>query len=438
MAGLGAYTTHGGRLGAVLVNGAKIHGDLLEKVTAASLALSTQEVSTLTLTIADADVALLRRDVFAKRQPVDAAGLKLQVESRSIVDVGGLPGLQATCWPRVIARLRALKGTDVRHRLSPTTYIGMDVRSAGGAFVGQPSPSRSTIVRVHDSSTNETAFDVHVRLAAELGFDYFEAAGVVYFGKPSWLVRRLPAVPIRWDGRRTDGRLWQVPTMRDSDADNSTGTTGTLVGAPSLLEQAVPGRAVSLRGLGSYDGLYLATGLSMDLDGVTAATVEIAQPVDPVPQPPDSTAPPSKSASVASTSAAAGGSPSARAVAALQAARSVIGTPYRWGGAEPGGFDCSGLMAWAYGRAGLELPRTAVAQWDSGGHPDLPPGLALSKLRPGDLIFYAANPSRPSTIHHVAMYAGDEMMVVAPSTGQAVTLVKVYGTGYAGATRPAP
>lgn len=434
MAGVGTYTPHG-RIGQLLVNGAKLRADLIERVSAASVDLSTEQVSTLDVTIADPDVALLRLDVLAKRSPVDGAGLKLQVEKRAVVDVAGAPGLQATCWPRVIARLRGAKGARVRHRISPTTYIGMDVKAAGGTFVGQPTAVRSSIARVHDSATNETDFDVHLRLAQEVGALYFEAGGVVYFGKPSWLVRRLPAIPIRWDGRRTDGRLWSIPAMSDSDADGSAGVTGSLVGDPLLLEQAVPGRALALRGLGAYDGLYLVTGLQMDLDGVSGATCTIAQPVDPVPQPPEDTTAAGKSASV---TAAAGGQPSAKAKAALAAAKSVLGTPYRWGGDGPGGYDCSGLMVMAYGKAGLVLPRTAVAQWSSGGHPDVAPGLALSKMRPGDLIFYGSSPTRPSTIHHVAMYAGGGMMIAAPATGEAVQLQKVYGTGYVGATRPAP
>src|SRR5688572_1085201 len=64
---------------------------------------------------------------------------------------------------------------------------------------------------------------------------------------------------------------------------------------------------------------------------------------------------------------------------AVALARKQLGTPYRWGGASPRGFDCSGLVSWVYGRLGVELPHNAAAQF-SAGRPVKP-----SKLRPGDL-----------------------------------------------------
>ena len=83
--------------------------------------------------------------------------------------------------------------------------------------------------------------------------------------------------------------------------------------------------------------------------------------------------------------------------AAVAAAKSMLGTPYVWGGSAPGGFDCSGLTSWAYRQAGVEIPRTAENQavGQQVSHDD---------LQPGDLIVWTG---------HVAMYAGDGMMVEA-------------------------
>jgi cell wall-associated NlpC family hydrolase len=129
-------------------------------------------------------------------------------------------------------------------------------------------------------------------------------------------------------------------------------------------------------------------------------------------------APPSN---VAANLPAAGGA--ARAVAA---AESQIGVPYQWGGESPGaGFDCSGLTQWAWGVAGVGLPRTAAAQYGSVAH------IPLSALEPGDLVFWGFG-----GVDHVGMYVGGGAVVHAPSTGETVRIQGIWGDGLIGAGRP--
>jgi cell wall-associated NlpC family hydrolase len=119
------------------------------------------------------------------------------------------------------------------------------------------------------------------------------------------------------------------------------------------------------------------------------------------------------------------------ATVAVQAALGQLGVPYQWGGQTPGlGFDCSGLSQYAYGQAGLLLPRTAQAQYDAG--PLLPHGAAA---QPGDLVFFG---TRPTSVTHVGLALGDGRMVDAPHTGAQVRVEPIAGFGpYLGATRPA-
>ncbi|MFD5867985.1 C40 family peptidase [Corynebacterium sp. NPDC060344] len=92
------------------------------------------------------------------------------------------------------------------------------------------------------------------------------------------------------------------------------------------------------------------------------------------------------------------GAPTPQARAAVDNALSQLGTPYQWGGTTPGvGLDCSGLTQWAYGQAGVDIPRTAAEQ--AVGRP-----VDASELLPGDLVVWDG---------HVAMVIGDGQMVEA-------------------------
>lgn len=91
---------------------------------------------------------------------------------------------------------------------------------------------------------------------------------------------------------------------------------------------------------------------------------------------------------------------------------SVLGAPYRYGGSGPQVFDCSGLVQYSYARAGIDVPRTAAAQY-AASQP-----VPLTELRPGDLLFFHIDERKPE---HVAIYLGDGRFVHAPSSGKTVS-----------------
>ena len=94
-----------------------------------------------------------------------------------------------------------------------------------------------------------------------------------------------------------------------------------------------------------------------------------------------------------------------------------VGVPYRWGGASPAGFDCSGLVYWAYGRLGIELPHSSYALYDQGRH------VARSRMKRGDLLFF-------SGLGHVGIYIGRGRMVHAPHSGSRVQVVSLRRSSY--------
>jgi hypothetical protein len=100
-----------------------------------------------------------------------------------------------------------------------------------------------------------------------------------------------------------------------------------------------------------------------------------------------------------------------RAADVVQTALAVLGSPYQWGGTAENGFDCSGLIEYAYGRFGIRLPRTSQAQARAGS----PVTARLDSLHPGDILTFAARPGGGVT--HVGMYVGEGKFIHSSSTG---------------------
>jgi cell wall-associated NlpC family hydrolase len=132
-------------------------------------------------------------------------------------------------------------------------------------------------------------------------------------------------------------------------------------------------------------------------------------------------------------------SPASGAAGAVAAgfALAQVGTPYRWGAEQQGfGFDCSGLAQAAWRAAGVQLPRVAQAQHDSGAVV-----AAGAALQPGDLVFFGRG---DGSVTHVGIFVADGMMVDAPHSGAAVRIESFptsiderWGSDeYVGAVRP--
>jgi peptidoglycan DL-endopeptidase CwlO len=110
--------------------------------------------------------------------------------------------------------------------------------------------------------------------------------------------------------------------------------------------------------------------------------------------------------------------PPTKAERAARFALGEVGVPYRWGGESPEtGFDCSGLVRWAYLRVGVELPHNSYALYGQGRRvPD-------AKMEPGDILFFEG-------LGHVGLYLGRGRMVHAPETGRNVEVVRLAGSNY--------
>lgn len=115
---------------------------------------------------------------------------------------------------------------------------------------------------------------------------------------------------------------------------------------------------------------------------------------------------------------------------AINLAKEYLGTPYKWGGDQPGGFDCSGLLQYVWSKQGVTIPRTTYDQFKAGQ------SVSKGALRPGDAVFFKGSDPENGLPGHVGMYIGGGKFIESPTTGSHVMIANLSSrTDYQGARR---
>lgn len=104
------------------------------------------------------------------------------------------------------------------------------------------------------------------------------------------------------------------------------------------------------------------------------------------------------------------------AATAVNVAMAQVGKPYQWGAAGPDSYDCSGLVMYAWGKAGVNLPHYVPSQYAATRH------VPLDQIQPGDIIYY-------NNFGHNGLYIGNGQIVNALHTGDFVRVVDLYYVG---------
>lgn len=179
------------------------------------------------------------------------------------------------------------------------------------------------------------------------------------------------------------------------------GTTTTTAGGPTT----------------TTSGTGADSGRSTTTSGAPATTAGGPAPTAAAPRPAPTPAPPAPAPAPAPPAPASGAAARAASIALSQ-----LGVPYVWGGASPRGFDCSGLVMWAYAQVGISLPHATSAMY-AATRP-----ISMSELQVGDLIFFYG-------LGHVGIYIGGGRVVHAPHTGDVVRIEQVANMPVTGARR---
>lgn len=358
-----------GRLGKLIARGGKLSANIADRVTGGSVELSTEEASQLTLYIVDdPDLNVLGSRLFDAGTPtkagsrLDFAGFRFEVRAVEIAPSGSDHLLTITARPVGLGRMKRERGPLVRRNLSPTAFVRALARDAGLEFVGQPSSTRKTIARKggEGGEKPESSWDVAIRLAGELGYIVYEAAGVLYFGKPTWLVDELDEFRLTWKGERTTDLLDALPTCRRSgdDADRVATVDASLRGDEA--EALTPGMALALSGVPTFEESYLIRRVTIPFDDAAPVALAAETPVNP--EKVDRYTAPSGS----SSSPGATGSKSAATFVSIALAQAgdtyIYGAEADASNADPTAFDCSELVQWAAARAGVPFVDGSTAQ----------------------------------------------------------------------------
>lgn len=358
------------RLSALAIRGSKLRQEVAQAVVGGpSVSMSTEGSTELSIELADPGLALAYGGVITPGTLLQYEDLRLVIAR---IDLTGGPagtgGMTITARSEVVRNLKRRRGALVMRGRSPSQFVAAECKAVHATLVAQPSASRAVVARdvpeagqLDAGSEQPSSWTTFRRLADELGFLLFEIGGTVYFGQPSWLIRKLGTVRTGWKNEGEATRCLGVPECSYSE-DTPLEREVTVQLPHTRAAEVRTGRALNLWGMPApFKGRYLISNVETRLTGKTPLTVTAIAPRNPVPAGEQtesggvSAVPVTRAGSPIVTSG--GGNVNIFVSKALAQAgdRYIFGAEARLTDSNPRAFDCSELVEWAAAQAGVRF-----------------------------------------------------------------------------------
>lgn len=282
----------------VILHGSALPVDISQAVTDANIQMSTDGVTELTFTYQDPGFRTLAQKYLSKGSPVDYHDLKLIVAA--IETAGGNSGLgeiTITCRPAVVNALKWRRGPLVMRNVSPSEFVQRECAAVNAPSVVQPSSKQASIARdvytPGQTDVDSSSWTTFTRLGDEIGYNIFEVAGVIYFGKYQYFMDKNTKVDVHWgvtqQAFNDPLQAATAPECRTS-IDNATDDSSVSVTVPMSRAQAFrAGYILRLKGVPGFERSFFITSVSYSLSLQGTVSIDASIPTDPTPNPPDDT-----------------------------------------------------------------------------------------------------------------------------------------------------
>lgn len=285
-------------LGRVMFFGAKIKRDVRKFMIDSTLDSSIDQVTQIDITFLDPGLEKMASGLYKPKIPVAYEDYRLEVAAVNIDEQSTKEKVTVSCRPRIVRKLKNRRGKKVMRNTSPSDFVKAECKAVGAKFVVQPSAKRRQIARdvkaagesqreERSTDTVPSSWTTFQRLADDIGYIVFESAGIIYFGKPSWLLKqgKSKAIPVNWMTGPEKYLVNKVPVC-DKSTDYAATTVRVNVPIKRAREFRV-GRIAKLKGVPGFNGFYLVESLNYSLLGGTDIEVGLTSPIDPEPMPRD-------------------------------------------------------------------------------------------------------------------------------------------------------